>query len=49
VIRDLISIDYDLLSIIFDEALPEDNDLSTTPPVHAARRIIATNHYDQSS
>lgn len=44
----MISIDYDLLPMIFAEALPEDDDLSTTPPVHAVRSIIATNHYDQS-
>jgi hypothetical protein len=42
-------IDNGLLSIIFGEALPEYDDLLTTPPVHAARSIIATNHYDQSS
>ncbi|KAN0108647.1 hypothetical protein V8E51_008389 [Hyaloscypha variabilis] len=49
VIRDLMGIDDDLLSIIFGEALPEDDDLSTTPPAEAARSIIATNRYDQSS
>jgi hypothetical protein len=49
VIRDLMGIDDDLLSIIFGEALPEDDDLSTTPPADAPRSIIATNHYDQSS
>jgi hypothetical protein len=49
VIRDLMGIDDDLLSIIFGEALPEDDDLSTTPPAEAARSIIATNQYDQSS
>jgi hypothetical protein len=32
VIRDLMGIDDDLLSIIFGEALPNDDDLSTTPP-----------------
>ncbi|RDW79897.1 hypothetical protein BP6252_04535 [Coleophoma cylindrospora] len=32
VIRDLIGIDDRLLSIIFGESLPEDDDLSTTPP-----------------
>lgn len=32
VIRDLMGIDDDLLSIIFGESLPEDDDLSTTPP-----------------
>jgi hypothetical protein len=49
VIRDLMGVDDDLLSIIFGEALPEDDDLSTTPPAEAARSIIATNRYDQSS
>ena len=49
VIRDLMGIDDDLLSIIFGEALPEDDDLSTTPPAEAARSIIATNRYEQSS
>jgi hypothetical protein len=49
VIRGLMGIDDDLLSIIFGEALPEDDDLSTTPPADAARSIIATNRYDQSS
>ena len=48
VIRDLMRIDDDLLSIIFGEALPED-DLSTTPPADAARSVIVTNRYDQSS
>ncbi|KAM3075149.1 hypothetical protein ACMFMG_007397 [Clarireedia jacksonii] len=32
VIRDLMGIDDDLLSIIFGESLPADDDLSTTPP-----------------
>ena len=49
VIRDLMGIDDDLLSIIFGEALPEDDDLSTTPPADAARSISATNQYDKSS
>ncbi|KAE9378293.1 hypothetical protein N431DRAFT_435444 [Stipitochalara longipes BDJ] len=49
VIRDLMGIDDDLLSIIFGETLPEDDDLSTTPPAEAARSIIAANRYDQSS
>ena len=54
VIRDLMGIDDDLLSIIFGEALPEDDDLSTTPPANApfdaAHSLIATNQqYDQSS
>jgi hypothetical protein len=49
VIRDLMGIDDDLLSIIFGESLPEDDDLSTTPPAEGARSIIATNQYDQSS
>lgn len=34
VIRDLMGLDDHLLSIIFGEALPEDDDLSTTPPVN---------------
>jgi hypothetical protein len=54
VIRDLMGIDDDLLSIIFGEALPEDDDLSTTPPANApfdaAHSLIATSHqYDKSS
>ncbi|KAH8589409.1 hypothetical protein B0O99DRAFT_599863 [Bisporella sp. PMI_857] len=53
VIRDLMGIDDDLLSIIFGEKLPEDDDLSTTPParsqVDAANSIIAMNRYDESS
>jgi len=49
VIRDLMGIDDDLLSILFGEALPEDDDLSTTPPANAARNTIDTNRYDQSS
>lgn len=54
VIRDLMGIDDDLLSIIFGEALPEDDDLSTTPPANApfdaAHSLIATSQqYDQSS
>jgi hypothetical protein len=54
VIRDLMGIDDDLLSIIFGEALPEDDDLSTTPPANApfdaAHSLITANQqYDQSS
>lgn len=53
VIRDLMGIDDDLLSIIFGESLPEDDDLSTTPPatspLDAAKNVIATNKYDHSS
>lgn len=53
VIRDLMGIDDDLLSIIFGEALPEDDDLSTTPPakspLEAANILISTDKYDQSS
>ena len=54
VIRDLMGIDDDLLSIIFGEALPEDDDLSTTPPANApfdaAHSLIIRNRlYDQSS
>ncbi|KAL3424034.1 hypothetical protein PVAG01_03315 [Phlyctema vagabunda] len=39
VIRDLMGFDDHLLSIIFGEALPEDDDLSTTPP---AKRTLAS-------
>lgn len=54
VIRDLMGIDDDLLSIIFGETLPEDDDLSTTPPANApfdaAHSLIATSQqFDQSS
>ena len=54
VIQDLMGIDDDLLSIIFGEALPEDDDLSTTPPANApfdaTHSLIATSQqYDQSS
>jgi hypothetical protein len=54
VIRDLMGIDDDLLSIIFGETLPEDDDLSSTPqatsPFDAAHSLIAKNQqYDQSS
>lgn len=53
VIRDLMGIDDDLLSIIFGEALPADDDLSTTPPasqpLDAVRSIIPSNEYDRSS
>ena len=54
VIRDLMGIDDDLLSIIFGEALPEDDDLSTTPPANspfdaAHSRVAANQQYDQSS
>ncbi|CAL3972120.1 unnamed protein product [Diplocarpon coronariae] len=36
VIRDLMGIDDDLLAIIFGGSLPEDDDLSTTPPATSA-------------
>jgi hypothetical protein len=54
VIRDLMGIDDDLLSIIFGETLPEDDDLSSTPqatsPFDAGNSLIAKNQqYDQSS
>ncbi|KAH8745074.1 hypothetical protein BGZ57DRAFT_778108 [Hyaloscypha finlandica] len=49
VIRDLMGIDDDLLSIIFGEALPQGVDLSTTPLVEEADSIVATNRFDQSS
>jgi hypothetical protein len=53
VIRDLMGIDDDLLSIIFGESLPEDDDFSTTPPANgpldAKPSIIPANQYDESS
>jgi len=53
VIRDLMGIDDDLLAIIFGEALPEDDDLSTTPPakspMEAASNKALMNKYDHSS
>jgi hypothetical protein len=53
VIRDLMGIDDDLLSIIFGESLPQDGEICTTPPansaVDAVNTIIATNQYEQSS
>jgi hypothetical protein len=53
VIRDLMGIDDDLLSIIFGESLPEDDDLSTTPPANGPLdpkpSIIPANQYDESS
>jgi len=53
VIRDLMGIDDDLLSIIFGEKLIEDDDLSTTPPANSpldlASGLVATNKYDESS
>jgi hypothetical protein len=53
VIRDLMGIDDDLLSIIFGEALPADDDLSTTPPskspLEVAKTLIPVDKYHQSS
>ena len=54
VIRDLMGIDDDLLSIIFGETLPEDDDISTTPPANApfdaAHSLVATGQqYNHSS
>ena len=51
VIRDLMGIDDDLLSIIFGETLPEDDDLSTTPPANAASTtsLVRAAQYDEST
>ena len=54
VIRDLMGIDDDLLSIIFGETLLEEDDLSTTPPANAPSDaahslIAASRQYDQFS
>lgn len=53
VIRDLMGIDDDLLSIIFGESLPADDNLTTIPlansPVEAVNSIIARNNYEESS
>lgn len=53
VIRDLMGIDDDLLAIIFGEALPEDDDLSNTPPVksamEAANNMVLANRYNHLS
>lgn len=55
VIRDLMGIDDDLLSIIFGESLPEDDDLSTTPPANmnrsrpAANSLVSAAQFDESS
>ncbi|KAH8676860.1 hypothetical protein BGZ60DRAFT_268078 [Tricladium varicosporioides] len=53
VIRDLMGIDDDLLQILFGEAMPEDDDLSTTPPasrpLDPATGLIAAKQLDQSS
>ncbi|TVY14534.1 hypothetical protein LARI1_G005707 [Lachnellula arida] len=40
VIRDLMGVDDELLSIIFGETLPKDDDLSTTPPANDPRGLI---------
>jgi hypothetical protein len=53
VIRDLIGIDDDLLEIIFGESLPEDDDLSTTPPaaspLDSNRGVVSANEFKQDS
>jgi len=53
VIRDLMGIDDDLLSIIFGESLPEDDDLSTTPPasgnIDARLGVVPSRQDDKSS
>ena len=54
VIRDLMGIDDDLLSIIFGEALPEDDELSATPPANAPfdathSLMVTSQQYNQSS
>ncbi|KAE8444802.1 hypothetical protein EG329_014262 [Mollisiaceae sp. DMI_Dod_QoI] len=53
VIRDLIGIDDDLLEIIFGESLPEDDDLSSTPPalspLVASRGVVPANQYKEDS
>lgn len=52
VIRDLMGIDDDLLSIIFGESLPKDDDLSTTPPARSpldiTKSIVEANTHDES-
>lgn len=51
VIRDLIGIDDDLLEIIFGESLPEDDDLSTTPPATSSldtiRGVVPANQFKE--
>ncbi|RDL37736.1 Uncharacterized protein BP5553_05169 [Venustampulla echinocandica] len=53
VIQDLIGIDDDLLSIIFGEALPDDDELLSSPPANrsaASANVLAhTNQLEQSS
>lgn len=52
VIQDLIGIDDDLLSIIFGEALPEDEDISSSPPANRSgdsNELASTNQLEQSS
>lgn len=50
VIRDLMGIDDDLLSIIFGESLPADDDLSTTPRADSPlKAVVAASQYDESS
>ena len=52
VIRDLMGIDDDLLSILFGESLPEDDDLSTTPPARSqldiTKSLVEVNMHDES-
>jgi hypothetical protein len=54
VIRELLGVDDDLLSIIFGECLPGDDDLSTTPraqaSIHAAHsHLVKKQQYSESS
>jgi hypothetical protein len=51
VIQDLMGIDDDLLSIIFGESLPEDDDLSSTPPASRSLNstLITTQQYPEST
>jgi hypothetical protein len=51
VIRDLMGIDDDLLSIIFGETLPEDDDLSSTPLARetTTTSLVRAAQYDEST
>lgn len=54
VIRELLGVDDDLLSIIFGESLPGDDDLSSTPraqaSIHAAHsHLVKNQQYNESS
>jgi len=52
VIQDLMGIDDDLLSILFGESLPEDDDLSTTPPARSplelTNSLVEANKHEES-